>query len=143
MKSASKLYRSSLKQAKKVLGIDGEKYFESIEGQIEYIGVIQSNKINADTFDEQCGSCTKLHLKNDNYICSLFDKTRLSCPAYEDCGKKIFDRIETYVRICGSCQNSKDEEGINLICKIPTNMFDGENCKDYKEKPNETVEDFS
>jgi hypothetical protein len=132
--SAEKLYSSSLEEVKNGLNIDGEEYLNSITGQIEYIEVIQSNQSNSDMHDEQCGTCKKFQLKNDDFSCSLYDDERMGCPSYEDSGMNLCERIMMYIERCGKCLNSISIDECDLNCKIKdTNMFDC-NCEFYKER---------
>jgi len=136
LKSAEELVVRALERVRRELNIDGEEYLGSIQGQIDYIDVIQGNEMRMKMYDDQCGRCKKYQYKDDNYSCKLYDSLLMNCKMFEDCGMSLEERIAKYVEKCSECQNSKLEDDINLICNIKIDMFDCENCKKYISKQN-------
>jgi hypothetical protein len=135
IETAKNLVKVSVIECKRTLNIDAVEYLTSIQGQIDYADVINTNKINQLAHD-RCGRCKKHQFKNTIYSCMLYDEIPLNCKSFEDYGKDIDERISIYVEKCSNCMNGKTLNKYELDCNIPDkNLLDCEYCTSFQEKP--------
>jgi hypothetical protein len=107
--------------------IDGEAYFDSTQGQIEYLIFCAEEDHRFATL-ERCGRCSHyIHIKT--YACEINDDIPLLCNALDDIGLDLSDRIVQFlIERCDCCVHNKDHE-----CSVGCNQL-SESCVRYLEQ---------
>jgi hypothetical protein len=134
LNSAEDLYKRGLETVKTELGINGEEYLNSIQGQIDALEIISGYNSRKE-YRQRCERCKNFQMKDRDMNCGLYDEEVLNCEKFEDSNMDLIDRFNLIMKICRECIYFAVIDDFDFDCKIKgMDMFKCTECTHRKLK---------